>query len=389
MAGYSWRYGLSRELATQALSATKAVSPPDGSPRRTARPASNTMRRVTIRDVASVAGVSIGTVSNALNRPSIVARNTLERVQDAITRTGFVRSTAAGQLRGGKSSTVGVVVLDLANPFFTDMVRGAEDVLREHGYMLMVCSSDESAEQELHYLRLLEEHRVDGLLITPAGDDLGEIAKLSAYGVPTVLLDRDASDHDLCSVTVDDVRGGQLAARHLLDLGHVDIALVNGPTTIRQCADRREGVRMALHDDRPRRDVPFQEISVPALTADHGERAVDALLALEPRPSAIVCANDLLALGVLKGLANTGLSVPHDLAVVGYDDITFASMLSPALTSVRQPKYELGAAAASLLVEEALGADHEHRSMRFEPELVARASSCRGESHPRLPRDRA
>ncbi len=335
------------------------------------------VQRVTIRDVASLAGVSVATVSNALNRPSIVAPDTLERVQEAIARTGFVRSTAAGQLRGGKSRTVGVVVLDLANPFFTDMVRGAEDVLRKHGYMLMVCSSDESTEQELHYLRLLEEHRVDGLLITPAGHELREIAKLAAYGVPTVLLDRDANDEALCSVTVDDIRGGQLAAHHLLELGHADIAFVNGPATIRQCADRREGAMTAVRAKgrRPRRDVVFREIEVPALTADHGERAVGALLALEPRPTAVICANDLLALGVLKGLASARLAPPEDLAVVGYDDVTFASMLSPALTSVRQPKYELGATAARLLVEEATGGAHEHRSIRFEPELVVRASS--------------
>lgn len=362
------------------MTSTDARSGPpvDGTGHRPARGASQRAhQRVTIRDVAALAGVSVATVSNVLNRPSIVAAGTQERVQDAIARTGFVRSTAAGQLRGGKSRTVGIVVLDLANPFFTDMVRGAEDVLREHGYMLMVCSSDESAEQELHYLRLLEEHRVDGILITPAGRELEEIAKLANHGIPTVLLDREASDEELCSVTVDDVRGGQLAALHLLELGHRNIAFVNGPASIRQCADRREGALTALRDRGSRfpPDVALQEIAVPALTADHGERAVAALLALEPSPTAVMCANDLLALGVLKGLASARRTPPAELAIVGYDDVTFASMLSPALTSVRQPKYELGAAAASLLVEEASGGTHEHRSMRFEPELIIRASS--------------
>lgn len=317
----------------------------------------------------------MGTVSNVLNRPHVVAATTRRRVEEAIEQTGFVRSTAAHQLRGGKSRTVGMVVLDIANPFFTDMVRGAEDVLLKHGYVLMLCSSDESIERERRCLRVLEEHRVDGLLITPAGQDLSAIQRLARFGVPTVLLDRDGDDHLLCSVTVNDVRGGELAAGHLVELGHERIAFVNGPATIRQCADRRQGVRRAVRRARRRRGIELSEIAVGALSVERGEQAVSELLALQPWPTAVICANDLLALGVLRGLAGAGVKVPEEMALVGYDDVTFASMLSPALTSVRQPKYELGAAAAELFVEEAAGGGHEHRSVQFEPELVARSSS--------------
>ncbi len=332
-------------------------------------------RRVTIRDVAHLAQVSLGTVSNVLNNPDVVAAPTRRRVLDAIDKTGFVRSTAAHQLRVGKSRTVGVVLLDIANPFFAEMVRGAEGVLRDKGYVLMVCSTDESTERERRYLRVLEEHRVDGLLITPAEHDLAEVAGLAARGVPTVLLDRYGGDNELCSATVDDVRGGELAAGHLFDLGHRNIAFVNGPSSIRQCADRREGAQRALRRARRRRPATLREITVNALSVDQGEKAVEALLSLSPRASAVMCANDLIALGVLKRLSEMGVAVPQDVALVGYDDVSFASMLSPALTSVRQPKYELGAIAAELLLEEALGANHKHRSVRFEPELVVRASS--------------
>lgn len=333
--------------------------------------------RVTIRDVARMAGVSLGTASNVLNNPKVVAAPTRLRVLEAIAKTGFLRSTAAHQLRVGRSLTVGVVLLDLANPFFAEMVRGAERVLRDKGYVLMVCSSDESIDQERRYLRALEEHRVDGLLITPVERDLKGFVSLAARGVPTVLLDRDAGALGLCSVTVDDVRGGELAASHLIGLGHRSIGFVNGPLSIRQCADRRQGARRALRRAGLKPESALLEVTVPALTVDHGEEAVPRLLAPTPRPTAVMCANDLLALGALRGLASAGVAVPDDVALVGYDDVAFAAMLSPALTSVRQPKYELGASAAKLFLEETGEAEHEHRSVRFEPELVVRASSGR------------
>jgi LacI family transcriptional regulator len=333
--------------------------------------------RVTIREVARLAQVSLGTVSNTLNNPDVVAPRTRARVLEAIEQTGFVRSTAAHQLRVGKSRTVGVVLLDIANPFFGEMVRGAERVLRDKGYVLMVCSSDESTERELRYLRVLEEHRVDGLLIAPVERDLKTVAALARRGIPTVLLDRDAGSLDLCSVTVDDVRGGELAASHLVGLGHQVIAFVNGPLSIRQCADRLDGTRRARRRARRPSSPVLVEIAVSALTVDHGEAAVGPLLAATPRPTAVMCANDLLALGVLRGLTNAGVRVPDEVALVGYDDVAFASMLSPALTSVRQPKYELGVSAAELLLEETDESSvHRHRSVRFEPELVVRASSA-------------
>jgi LacI family transcriptional regulator len=331
--------------------------------------------RVTIRDVARLAGVSLGTASNVLNNPQVVTAPTRRRVLDAIAKTGFVRSTAAHQLRVGRSLTVGVVLLDLANPFFAEMVRGAEGVLRDNGYVLMVCSSDESVDQERRYLRALEEHRVDGLLITPVERDLSHLARFPERGVPTVLLDRDAGETGLCSVTVDDVRGGELAAGHLLALGHEQVAFVNGPRSIRQCADRRQGARRAFRRVGQRPEDGLWELTVPALSVDEGEAAAALLVARKPRPTAVMCANDLLALGVLKGLAGAGIAVPGEMALVGYDDVAFASMLAPPLSSVRQPKYELGASAATLLLEETAGLGHEHRAVRFEPEMVARASS--------------
>jgi LacI family transcriptional regulator len=199
-----------------------------------------------------------------------------------------------------------------------------------------------------------------------------------------VLLDRPSSSKELCSVAVDDVLGGQLAAEHLLAQGHTRLGFVNGPISIRQCAERRRGVRRAVKAAGMDPDRVVVEVRRAALNAGEGEASVAALLDARHRPTAVFCANDLLALGVLRGLAGRGLTVPDDLGLVGYDDVEFAAMLSTPLTSVRQPKYQLGQAAARLLLDEAVDPDrHRHVQTMFRPELVVRESSA---AHPRVGR---
>ena len=332
-------------------------------------------RRVTIRDVARAAGVSLGTVSNVLNNQEVVAAPTRRRVLETIAETGFVRSTAAHELRAGRSHTMGMIVLDLAIPFIAEIVKGAEEVLSDSGYGVVVCSSEESLEQENHYLRALEERRVEGLLIAPAEDDLSALCAVARRGVPTVLLDRDGGPLGLCSVTVDDVRGGDLVASYLLELGHGVVGFVNGPLSVHQCADIRQGVRKAFRRRGLRIADALVEVMAPALSIDDGEKAAGQLLTSKPLPTAVMCGNDLLALGVWRGLTSAGVAVPHDVALVGYNDTPFVSVLTPPLSSVRRATYELGESAAMLLLDEVSHRDHEHRSLRFEPQLVVRASS--------------
>jgi LacI family transcriptional regulator len=338
-------------------------------------------RRLTIRSVAERAGVSLGTVSNVLNRPARVAPTTRARVLAAMDELGFVRNTAAHQLRMGNSRSVGVVVHDVSNSFFTETIRGIEDVANDNGYVVIVSSSDAAAEREERCLRLLEEQRVLGVLITPADKDLDHLARLQERGTPVILLDRHCPNGRFCSVAVDDVRGGEMAASHLFAQGHRRIALVNGPLEIRQCADRRRGVRRAARRAGLDPADAVLDVPVSALSTSGGHGAIPALLGGEPRPSGVVCANDMAATGVLRGLREAGVRVPDDMAVVGYDDIDFAAMLSPSLTSVRQPKYELGASATRLLLEEISDDDHEHREVRFEPELIVRSSSAPVQDH--------
>ena len=201
---------------------------------------------VSVREVAAMASVSVGTVSNVLNRPEKVAPDTVARVLAAIDQLGFVRNDAARQLRAGRSRSIGLVVLDVRNPFFTEVARGAEDRAAEDSMTILLGNSDENADRERSYLDLFEEQRVHGVLISPLGDDETRLQRLRARETPVVLVDRVSEDRSLSSVSVDDVVGGELAVRHLLDTGRRRIAFVGGPTSIRQVADRLTGARRAV-----------------------------------------------------------------------------------------------------------------------------------------------
>ncbi|MPZ82715.1 MAG: substrate-binding domain-containing protein [Actinophytocola sp.] len=330
-----------------------------------------------MKDVAALAGVSVGTVSNVLNRPHLVSEATRCRVQSAIDELGFVRNETARQLRAGRSRTIAYVVMDAANPFFNDVARGVEDAARAEGIAVYLCNSNQDAAREREYLERLREQRVQGVLITPI-DPRGErLAEMPGRGTPVVLVDCQAPDPTWCSVAVDDVLGGELAVTHLLEAGHERIAFVGGPRSVPQVRDRYRGAQRALAvAGRPSSALVLLETL--ALQVAEGRRAGERLAGLPSaaRPTAAFCANDLLALGLLQAMTRLGMSVPADLAVVGYDDIEFAEAAAVPLTSVRQPRELLGRTAARLLFDEASGGTgHVHEQVRFRPELVVRAST--------------
>jgi LacI family transcriptional regulator len=325
--------------------------------------------------VAALAGVSVGTVSNVLNRPELVSGSTRDRVNSAIDKLGFVRNGAARALRVGESRVVGALVLDIANPYFTDVARGMEDRLDADGRLLMLGSSDSDVERAGRQLSALREQDLHGLVVTPIGP-LSELSTLRAGGTPIVLLDRDDPGRQFCSVSVDGVTGGRLAGQHLLIAGHRRIAFLNGPHTTQACVDRRTGLHQACQQaDLDPADV-IVEITVRQLNSAQGEAAATAIPGDHPDVTAIACINDLVALGALRALAEQSVSVPGDVAVIGYDDVDFAASLATPLSTIRQPRYEIGRAAAQLLLDEATeGVTHLHQRLQFQPELVVRASS--------------
>jgi len=318
----------------------------------------------------------MSTVSNVLNNPTIVSTGTRRRVEDAMATVGYVRNGAARQLRGAPSMTAGCVLLDSANPFFSEVARGMEDRLAESGCMLVVCSTDVRADRETRYLNMLEELGVRGVLLAPVSSDLEAAVALDRRGTPVVLVDHPRGRARLCAVTVDNARGGELAAEHLLELGHRRIALLHAEVRVRSLVDRADGLRRGLVAAGLDVSAALVPVSLPPPAGlTEAEAAVARVLALAPRPTAIVCFNDMAAVGVMRGLRSAGVDIPGQMSVLGYDDLVFAGQLAPALTTIRQPTRELGRAGADLLLAEGLPG-HRHREIRFTPELVTRQSTA-------------
>ncbi|WP_194409569.1 LacI family DNA-binding transcriptional regulator [Microbacterium cremeum] len=331
---------------------------------------------VSVRDVAAAASVSVGTVSNVLNRPSKVSPATVERVMQAIEELGFVRNDAARQLRAGRSRSIALIVLDAGNPFFAEVSRGAEDRAAESGMSVLIGNSDERSDREGAYLDLFREQRVNGVLVTPVGGDLARLQRLHDGGVPVILVDHEDAGHVFASVSVDDVEGGRLAASHLLSTGRRRLAFVSGPLSLRQVADRLEGARRAVDEVA---GATLEVIEMPALSVLQGRAAGEAIRArpAAERPDAVFAANDLLAVGALQAFTlMSDVQVPRDIALIGYDDIDFASATVVPLSSIRQPAHLIGYTAVDLLLKDLDDPDGEHeRTVRFQPELIVREST--------------
>lgn len=328
-------------------------------------------------DVAKAAGVSVGTVSNVLNKPELVSEATRTRVEAAIEELDFVRNASARQLRQGSISTVGALLLDIRNPFFTDVARGIEDRLTLDDHTLMLASSDDDPARETKYLRLFEEHGVLGLLVVPTGRSTVHYAEMQRRGVPIVLLDAPTTEPGMSSVSVDDEAGGRLAAGHLLSRGHRRIVFFNGPHTYRQAEARRAGVDLAVRAAGLDPTEVVEEILLGSLDAAGGDEALGAWIDRHEgrAPEAVFCVNDLVAVGVQRRLRRVGgTDLLLRTALVGYDDIDIAQELAVPLTSVRQPTHEMGYEAAELLLRQAAGDAPRHTV--FQPELVVRASSA-------------
>jgi LacI family transcriptional regulator len=327
---------------------------------------------VSLRDVAKAAKVSVGTVSNVLNRPEVVAPETLARVQATIKELGFVPNGFARHLRSGQSRTLGLIVPDVANPFFTEVARGVEDAASKRDYAVFLCNSDESATKEDRYVNVLIQQQVRGVLITPADMKSDRLEVMRERGIAVTLLDREIKGRKQCSVSVDDVHGGQIAIEYLAGLGHKNIAWVCGPESIPQVADRGAGVTKAAKVA----GAKIETIRVPLMNAAKGEEAAKKILQLGVMPTAIFCANDLLALGVMRALLASRVRIPEQVSVLGYDNIEFAPSAAVPLSSIAQPSYQMGVTAADLLLNECEdGENHEHQQIRFQPQLVERAST--------------
>jgi DNA-binding LacI/PurR family transcriptional regulator len=327
----------------------------------------------TIRQVAALAGVSTATVSRVLARSGRVSPELDAKVRSAAKQLNYQPNRAARNLRARHGSTVGVLIPDIQNLFFTAIVRGIDDEVTKFGYTLLLANSDGSAERERVYLDTFRAEGVAGLLAIPSQDDERAFRQFLDTGVPMVILDRTVHlpNVDLVSVTNRD--GAIQAVEHLVGLGHRRIAMIGGLEAHNVGSDRRAGYIAALE----RAGIPPD----PALVKDGGferEAARDAvieLLALSDPPTAIFSANNTMSLGVLQALHERGLHVPQDISVVGFDDMPWQVAMQPPLTCVAQPTYDIGAMAARLLLERIADPTRPVRRVVLETSLVVRASS--------------
>ncbi len=318
----------------------------------------------------------MGTVSNVLNGvPTVSARNA-ERVHRAIAELGFVPNSHARQLRGSAANSIGMLVLNIANPFFAEVAHAAQVAAEAGGSSMMIASSDQDPARELRYLREFEEARVRGLLVAPVEGVTDELRAVRGRGTPVVLLNEHADGRDFCSVTLDGTQGGRLAVSHLLDAGRRKICFVGGP--VGQVSDRLAGAVQAAEAVA---GAQVTVIGTADLTVAEGVNAARRIMALTPteRPDGVFAANDLVALGLMMELSRAGVVVPDDIAVVGYDDIDFARTAVVPLTTIAQPQEEIARLAISLIDEERQAAagrgSHEHGPRSLAPTLVVRASS--------------
>ncbi|MEV4686199.1 LacI family DNA-binding transcriptional regulator [Microbacterium sp. LWH3-1.2] len=324
--------------------------------------------------MAARAGVGLSTVSNALNRPQVLAAETLARVQAAIDDLGYVRNDAARSLRLGSSRAIGVIVSEASSPFFADVTQAATIALGDRNYSTLVGNAVQNASIEKQLIELFESQRVRGLLIAPMSGNPPGLSSIVNRGVPVIFLDLSAATDQFCSVAVDDTLGATLAMQHLESLGRSRIALVRGPEGLPQIASRSAG---AL-DFAQQGGMRCEEIVTSGYFVQAGLEAAAVIASRRPdeRPDAIFAVNDLLAMGVVSGLLDRGIGVPRDIAVVGYDDVSVAAVARVPLTTLRQPAREIGARAAALLMDEIESPEtHQHESTRFLPELIVRAST--------------
>lgn len=329
--------------------------------------------RVTIADVAREAGVSHQTVSRALNNKAEISPETRARVLQVVERLGYRPSLLARGLATHKTTTLGLVVPDIANPFFSEVARGAENAAHAAGYNLFLCNTIEDPVRELNVLRSLESQRVDGVVLCSSRLSDQQIMAVAASLPALVLVNRKLPGSGLISICVDDARGAEGAVSHLITRGRRTIAFLAGPSASFSGQHRRRGYAAALAAVGRPVDEGLIRFCTPDL--EGGRAAATALLSARPEIDALFCYNDLVAVGALQACAACGRRVPEDVAVVGCDDILLAGLVTPSLTTLRSDQRRLGALAVEALLRQINGCEQSCEDVSLQPELIVRGSA--------------
>ncbi len=302
---------------------------------------------VTIKDVARESGVNISTVSRALNNTYGVNEQTRKHVIEVARRIDYRPNHVARGLVTGRLPTIGLVVSDIRNPFFSEVARGAEDAAYRAGRDLVLCNSDLKAEKQMDYFESLLAKRVDGIVMNSvAALSRAQQDQLRAAGVPIVLLNRSSVYARFSSVLGDNLQGGEIAGKYLIDLGHTKVGHITGPRGHGNLTDRAKGFLRAFHD----RGLPEPEVICGKHTFAGGHKSASQMLRADLKITAIFAGNDVLAFGCIRAAIENGIRIPDDLSIVGFDNVEMSQITNPPLTTIDQPKYEIGKAAIEMLL---------------------------------------
>ncbi len=328
---------------------------------------------VTIKDVAREAGVSVATVSRTLNRAERVSPGVRDRVITTVERLGYRPNAVARSLRSRSTRTLGLVIPNVSNPFFTQMSRSVEDAARERGYSLVLGNTDEDPDKEAEYLDVLLEKQVDGIIVSPARATSPQLEIVARAGVPVVFLDRYVRGIAAPVVRAEGRRAVEQLVEHMMSLGHEKLAIISGPPETIPGMERME----AFLEGAGARGAPVREeyVKIGDFRRESGRQAMQDLLALDDKPTAVFAANNLMALGALQALKRAGVRVPEDLSFASFDDVSWFELVEPPVTAISQPVAELGAAAARMLPELVEGVEVE--SVVLEAKLVMRGSCAK------------
>ncbi len=337
--------------------------------------------RPTQEDVAELANVSQAMVSYVLsNNPRTkVSDETRQRVLDACEQLGYVPNALARGLRSGRTSTIGLVIPDNSNPFYAEMARLIENAGFQHGYSLILCNADNDVEKEAIYISTLLAKQVDGIIFISSGGSSETLAKLQASPAPIVIVDRDVSPSFVNSVVIDNYLGGYLATRHLLELGHAVIGCISGPVRISPSYQRVEGYFRAMREAGIDPDPGY--VVAGDFMIQGGALAMNTLLGMQPRPTAVFACNDMMAIGAFQSLREHNLLVPDDISMVGFDDTPLMQAIAPALTTISQPINQMAENAIKLLLKR-LAPDNQSAEQALndqvvlKPDLIIRSSTA-------------
>lgn len=334
----------------------------------------------TIWDVARLAQVSISTVSRVQSGSASVKPETRDRVLQAFRQLDYEPDAIARSMVKKTTHSIGVVIPDITNPFFPSVIKGIEELARKLGYSSILCNTDESPEEEEKAIRILRQKRVDGLIITTADEQGLHIRKVAGDGLPVVLVDRRVAGSNLDAVMIDNVLGAYQAARHLILQGHKQIGVIAGPQNITPGRERLKGFQKALREYGVQLEGQYTKIG--DFREESGYTLGRQLLEMPRRPTAIFSCNNLMTIGLLRAILESGLRIGTEIAMVGFDDIEVATMLNPPITVVTRPMYKMGSLAFELLNERIEGTGPaQGRTVVLVPELVVRGS-CRMVANP-------